>query len=493
MSASNATWSEIQAAIEKSKRDLKLSGEGIAKKIKECKGQLHPALWTLISLTKLEISSISSLEELPSDIAKLQNLKEFILSNTKISKLPPEIGKLSELKTFIGENNQLQELPKQFCELKNLQVLNLSGNQLSFFPSEFDKLAELITLNLTNNKFSDISLPIIKLLRLSTLSFCRNVLQSVPSEMANMLSLQTLDLSNNQLTEVPSFLGYAPKLKDLKLEGNPFKDKKFAKTLESGKTKNLIQQLKKIAPKPKKEEPPPREYRIKLLTYPTETITVTVHSNQTVRPFILMVLLKGIEFTDKSFKQFIDLQTDIHQSICKKRTLATIGTHDLSSIKPPLLYKSDPPSGITFVPLKQDKPICALELEKIFADANDQSMVKYLSLIKKETSWPVLFDSANEVLSLPPVVNSKYSQISLQTTDVLVECTSSTSQEICTQVLNALIDRFSKQLQEENPKSCLTVAQVKIASENGHVRHRYPLDMDIEDICKDDEEEEVDE
>lgn len=40
MSATSAVWPEIQAAIEKSKRDLKLGGENVTKRVLEAKGQV---------------------------------------------------------------------------------------------------------------------------------------------------------------------------------------------------------------------------------------------------------------------------------------------------------------------------------------------------------------------------------------------------------------------------------------------------------------------
>jgi len=168
--------------------------------------------------------------------------------------------------------------------------------------------------------------------------------------------------------------------------------------------------------------------------------------------------------------------------------LATLGTHDLAAIKPPFSYEATPPEKIQFVPLKQEQSVNGLDLEKMFTEANDASMIKYLGLIRKEPAWPVLYDSTHEVLSVPPVVNSKYSQISLKTTDILVECTSATSQEICTDALNELLDRFSKLLQETSPDSVLMVEQIKINSENGHTRLRYPMESDIADICEEDEE-----
>lgn len=54
-------WPEILAAIEKQKKDLKLSGAAISKQVEEASGVIDPTLWTLVALTKLEISSVASI------------------------------------------------------------------------------------------------------------------------------------------------------------------------------------------------------------------------------------------------------------------------------------------------------------------------------------------------------------------------------------------------------------------------------------------------
>ena len=172
-----------------------------------------------------------------------------------------------------------------------------------------------------------------------------------------------------------------------------------------------------------------------------------------------MAIIKGIEFTESSYKLFIDIQTDIHQTIGKKRTVATIGTHDYKSVKGPFYYEGKAPKDIKFVPLKEDKPFTGIELVKHFEKQNDQAMIKYMGMIKSNPLWPVLIDSSGEILSLPPVINSKYSQVSLQSTDILLEVTSSTSLAICKEVMGVLLQRISKLIPFEQK---LVVQQVKV-------------------------------
>ena len=39
-------------------------------------------------------------------------------------------------------------------------------------------------------------------------------------------------------------------------------------------------------------------------------------------------------------------QTKLHDTVCQKRQVATIATHDLASIKTPLTYDAKPPAEI---------------------------------------------------------------------------------------------------------------------------------------------------
>jgi hypothetical protein len=67
-------------------------------------------------------------------------------------------------------------------------------------------------------------------------------------------------------------------------------------------------------------------------------------------------VLKGVNFTPTLFEKFIQLQTDLHEgSLCKKRSVAAIGTHDLDKLQLPLRYEALPPADISFVPLNREK------------------------------------------------------------------------------------------------------------------------------------------
>lgn len=53
--------------------------------------------------------------------------------------------------------------------------------------------------------------------------------------------------------------------------------------------------------------------------------------------------------------------------------------------------------------------------------------------------------------------------------------------------MNEFLDRFGK-LMKADTTNQMILEQVKVNSENGHLRYRYPLESDIADICAKDEE-----
>lgn len=54
---------------------------------------------------------------------------------------------------------------------------------------------------------------------------------------------------------------------------------------------------------------------------------------------------------------------------------------------------------------------------------NDLYLRTYLPIIKDSPVFPVVLDSSNSVLSLPPIINSEYSKMSAETKNIFIEST----------------------------------------------------------------------
>lgn len=159
-----------------------------------------------------------------------------------------------------------------------------------------------------------------------------------------------------------------------------------------------------------------------------------------IRPFLVCAVLRGITFDEASYNSFIDLQDKLHQNICRKRTLVAIGTHDLDTLQGPFTYEALPPPEINFVPLKQAKNFRADELMEFYK--SDLKLKKFLHIIENSSVYPVIYDRNRTILSLPPIINSAHSAITLKTKNVFIECTATdlTKAKI---VLNTMVTTFS--------------------------------------------------
>lgn len=151
-------------------------------------------------------------------------------------------------------------------------------------------------------------------------------------------------------------------------------------------------------------------------------ISMTIEeSTQLIRPYAAAAILRDIEFDERKYASFIALQDKLHTNLCRNRTLVAIGTHDLDTLTPPFVYQALPPKEIKFAPLNQEKVMDGAELMDFYE--KDKNLGKYLHIIRDSPVYPVIYDSKRTVCSLPPIINSNHSKISLKTKNVFIEVT----------------------------------------------------------------------
>jgi len=155
---------------------------------------------------------------------------------------------------------------------------------------------------------------------------------------------------------------------------------------------------------------------------PLAEMTMTVHAaTAQIRPYVVCAILRSVTFDKDRYDSFIELQDKLHQNICRKRSLVAIGTHDLSTLKPPFTYEALPPKDIWFRPLNQTEEMDGNKMMEVLSQ--HQQLKAYLPLIRDSPVYPVIYDSNRVVLSLPPIINGEHSKIRLETKDVFIECT----------------------------------------------------------------------
>eukprot|EP00002_Diphylleia_rotans_P013713 TRINITY_DN2674_c0_g1_i1.p1 TRINITY_DN2674_c0_g1~~TRINITY_DN2674_c0_g1_i1.p1 ORF type:complete len:594 (+),score=133.82 TRINITY_DN2674_c0_g1_i1:64-1845(+) len=188
------------------------------------------------------------------------------------------------------------------------------------------------------------------------------------------------------------------------------------------------------------KEAPPRYEAVP--QHPETEITMTVlPETSVVRPYVVCAILRDMHFDSASYNSFIELQDKLHNNICRKRTVVAIGTHDLDTLKGPFTYEALPPKDIRFKPLNQEREFAADELMVFYE--SDLKLRKYLDIIRSSPVYPVIYDANRTVLSLPPIINSDHSKITLNTKNVFIECTATdlTKAKI---TLNVIITMFSQ-------------------------------------------------
>lgn len=154
-----------------------------------------------------------------------------------------------------------------------------------------------------------------------------------------------------------------------------------------------------------------------------------------VRPVLVGAIIRNINLDQELYNSFIDLQDKIHQNIGRKRSIVSIGTHDLDTVKGPFLYTAIKPDQLKFKPLNQDREFTATELMTFYADSHLKS---YLPIIKDKPEYPVIMDSNKTVLSMPPIINGDVSKITLDTKNILIEVTA-TDREKATIALDTIV------------------------------------------------------
>ena len=185
-----------------------------------------------------------------------------------------------------------------------------------------------------------------------------------------------------------------------------------------------------------------------------------------VRPVGLSAILRDINFTNETLKGFMDLQDKLHNNICRGRKLVSMGTHDLDTVKGPFSYRALKPEHIHFVPLNREEEVNGDGLMSILKE--DPKLGKYLYLLEGKEKYPVMMDSNGIIMSLPPIINSQHTKMTLNTHNVLIDVTGLDYTK-CEIVLNTLIAMFS--IYSKTP---FTVEEVKVINQKTNEGKIYP-------------------
>ncbi len=156
-----------------------------------------------------------------------------------------------------------------------------------------------------------------------------------------------------------------------------------------------------------------------------------------VRPYIGAIVVRNIKLTERDLLDLIYAQEKLHETFCRSRTKASIGLYPLDKVRWPLKYTTLPPDEINFRPLEFDVKLNGLEiLEK------HPTGQKYSFILKGKKEFPIFMDNSNNVLSMPPIINSEdHGKVTPGDKNVLVEVTG-THKQTMDRVLTILTYAF---------------------------------------------------
>lgn len=179
------------------------------------------------AVTNINLDMVAGdITTIPSDIAKLTNLKTLNLSGVGLTgTIPAEIGSLTQLTTLDLSLNQLTgSIPTEIGQLTNLTSFQAFGNDLSGnIPTTIENLTSLTDLNLAVNKLSgNIPTQIGSLTSLVNLNLSENeLIGTIPAEIGSLSNLQVLDLADNNLSgDIPDEIANLSSVVSIRLSSN---------------------------------------------------------------------------------------------------------------------------------------------------------------------------------------------------------------------------------------------------------------------------------
>ena len=143
------------------------------------------------------------------------------------------------------------------------------------------------------------------------------------------------------------------------------------------------------------------------------------------RPYVTGAIVRGIKLDDSILKSLIQLQEKLHDTIGRGRAKGSIGIHDLSMIKTTetsdgmssISYRGTIPSEPSFVPLGLNEELTPEQVLESHPTGK-----KYTKLVDGNQQFPAFFDDLG-LFSLPPIINSARTEVTIDSRDLLIEMT----------------------------------------------------------------------
>ncbi len=122
---------------------------------------------------------------------------------------------------------------------------------------------------------------------------------------------------------------------------------------------------------------------------------------ESIRPFVAGFLASGPPLGDPELRSLIQSQEKLAENFGQKRRAVAIGVYRAGAIRFPIHYRAADPATERYVPLGHAEPLTLTAILDEHVKGQE-----YGHLLRGQPRFPLLVDSAGEVLSMPPIVNS---------------------------------------------------------------------------------------
>ncbi len=155
------------------------------------------------------------------------------------------------------------------------------------------------------------------------------------------------------------------------------------------------------------------------LNKPEKNYKININSSlKNIRPYTACAIVKKLKFNNNKIKELIEIQEKLHITIGRKRKKVAIGIYPLEKIKLPITFKALEPDKIKFIPLGSDREMSGLQILQRHSTGKE-----YAHLLAGKEKFPIFIDDDENILSMPPIINSQLiGKITEKTSEVFVEC-----------------------------------------------------------------------
>jgi phenylalanyl-tRNA synthetase beta chain len=167
-------------------------------------------------------------------------------------------------------------------------------------------------------------------------------------------------------------------------------------------------------------------------THPSRRLIVAPQVER-VRPYIAACTASGYRVTEAGLAQLIQTQEKLAEIFGRKRRTVSIGFYRLAAITFPVFYDLAGQDEIRFTPLGFETPLTAREIL-----TGHPKGLEYGNVLAGQERVPLLRDQSGQVLSMPPIINSRdIGEVRVGDHELLVEVTG-TDQIMVVLTLNIL-------------------------------------------------------